>query len=134
DEGAQGDRSQRSQASAQSPTAVPPSADIPAAARNYWAFRLPVQAAAPNVAGFANPIDRFLEKARQERSLKPAPRASRQTLVRRAYLDLIGLPPTPAQAAAFVNDASPDASPRLIAPLLPSPPYPAPRRPHHPPP
>src|SRR5919204_1105413 len=109
--------------SAAAPTIVEPSAQIPAAARNYWAFKLPVQAAVPNAGNFTNPIDKFLEKARQERGLKAAPRASRQTLVRRAYLDLIGLPPTPEQAAAFLADTSPDAWERLIESLLASPHY-----------
>ena len=82
--------------------------EIPAAARNYWAFRLPVQAPLPDVtersqrpsptgtipASFENPIDRFLDETRREKGLKPAPRAARLALVRRAYLDLIGLPPT----------------------------------------
>ena len=54
-----------------------------------------------------NPIDRFLEKARVDRGLKAAPRADRLTLVRRAYLDLLGLPPTPAQVAAFIADQTP---------------------------
>src|SRR5207244_7792534 len=63
--------------------------DIPAAARNYWAFKLPVQAPIPTVAATStNPIDRFLEQARRQKGLTPAPRASRPTLVRRAYLDL----------------------------------------------
>ena len=57
--------------------------------------------------GFTNPIDRFLEKTRRDKGLKPAPRADRITLLRRAYLDLIGLPPTPAETAEFLADNSP---------------------------
>src|SRR3954465_8025438 len=72
--------------------------------RNYWAFKLPVQSPLPDVSGaFTNPIDRFLEAARRAHGVKPAPRADRHTLVRRAYLDLLGLPPTPAQVDAFVG-------------------------------
>jgi hypothetical protein len=97
--------------------------EIPAAARNYWAFKLPVKAAVPNVPGFTNPIDRFLEKARQDKALKPAPRAARLTLLRRAYLDLIGLPPSPEEAAAFLADSSPGAWERVIDALLASPHY-----------
>ena len=67
---------------------------------------------------FQNPIDRFLETARQGKSLRPAPRAARPTLLRRAYIDLIGLPPSPAESAAFLADASPDAWDRLIDTLL----------------
>jgi len=93
--------------------------------RNYWAFKLPVQAPLPELAGarFSNPIDRFLEAARRQHALRAAPRADRHTLVRRAYLDLIGLPPTPAQAEAFVADRSPDAWEHLIDALLASPHY-----------
>ena len=67
---------------------------IPPEARQSWAFQKPVRAAVPAVRGNpANPIDRFLEKARVEKGLKAAPKADRITLLRRAYLDLIGLPP-----------------------------------------
>jgi mono/diheme cytochrome c family protein len=92
--------------------------------RNYWAFKLPVQSPLPDVgSGFTNPIDRFLEAARRTHAVKPAPKADRRTLVRRAYLDLLGLPPTPAQVDAFVADRSPDAWERLIDSLLASPHY-----------
>jgi mono/diheme cytochrome c family protein len=93
--------------------------------RSYWAFKLPVQAPLPEVdaATLTNPIDRFLEQARQERGLKAAPRADRHTLVRRAYLDLTGLPPTPAQVEAFVTDRAPNAWEHLIDTLLASPHY-----------
>src|SRR5207248_11302485 len=93
--------------------------------RNYWAFKLPVQSPVPDVDGRRdrNPIDRFLEAARRAHALTPAPRADRYTLVRRAYLDLLGLPPTPAQVAAFVDDQSPGAWERLVDTLLASPHY-----------
>jgi len=97
---------------------------IPPEARQYWAFQKPVRAAAPVVGRpLTNPIDRFLEKSRLEKGLKPAPRADRVTLLRRAYMDLIGLPPTPAQTAEFLADHSPDAWERLIDNLLASPHY-----------
>jgi mono/diheme cytochrome c family protein len=98
---------------------------ITAEERNYWAFKLPVKSPLPAVedASLTNPIDRFLERARRARGLKAAPRADRYTLVRRAYLDLIGLPPTPAQVDAFVSDRSPNAWERLIDSLLASPHY-----------
>src|SRR5207248_9135370 len=97
--------------------------NAPSAARNYWAFKLPVRAPVPDGSSHINPIDRFLEKARQEKALKPAPRAARLTLLRRAYLDLIGLPPTPAETAAFLADCRTDAWERLIDSLLASPHY-----------
>ena len=99
-------------------------ATLPPGAGDYWAFKLPVQAPAPaGPASLKNPIDRFLEKARQEQGLKAAPRADRMTLLRRAYLDLIGLPPTPAETAAFLADTAPGAWDRLIDTLLASPHY-----------
>jgi len=97
--------------------------EMPPAAREYWAFKLPVQAAVPDVPGFTHPIDRFLEQARREKHLKAAPRAPRLALLRRAYLDLIGLPPTPAETAAFLADTAPGAWERLIDSLLASPHY-----------
>jgi hypothetical protein len=97
---------------------------IPPAARNYWAFKLPVQTPVPaETPQFKHPIDRFLEQVRRDKGVTAAPRASRATLLRRAYLDLIGLPPTPAEAAAFLDDVSPDAWPHLIDRLLASPHY-----------
>ena len=72
---------------------------------------------------FTNPIDRFLEQARAKRGLRPAPRADRLTLVRRAYLDLLGLPPSPAEVARFIADDTPGAWERLIDTLLASPHY-----------
>ncbi len=93
--------------------------------RNYWAFKLPVQAPPPAIdtPALTSPVDRFLERDRRAHGLKPAPRADRYTLVRRAYLDLLGLPPSPAQVDTFVNDKSPDAWERLVDGLLASPHY-----------
>jgi mono/diheme cytochrome c family protein len=97
---------------------------LPAGARDYWAFKLPVQAPLPTVAReFLNPLDRFLEKARQEKGLKAAPKADRLTLLRRAYMDLIGLPPSPEETDAFMKDTAPGAWDRLIDKLLASPHY-----------
>ncbi len=97
--------------------------EIPAAARDYWAFKTPVQAPVPAVSHFQHPIDRFLDQARQERGLTRAPRADRLTLLRRASLDLIGLPPTLTETAAFVADTAPGAWERVIDRLLASPHY-----------
>src|SRR5262249_23705003 len=68
----------------------------------------------------ANPIDAFLLAAMQSRGLKPSPRADRRTLIRRAYLDLLGLPPAPEEVEAFVNDRSPNAWSKLVDRLLPT--------------
>ena len=93
--------------------------------RGYWAFKLPVQAPIPvtDRKDFTSPIDRFLQQPRTARGLAPAPRADRLTLVRRAYLDLLGLPPSPDQVAAFIADSRPGAWERLIDNLLASPHY-----------
>ena len=111
--------------SAANPLAALERMDITPEQRNYWAFKLPEQAQVPRVASsdLTNPIDRFLEKARVDRGLTAAPRADRLTLVRRAYLDLLGLPPTPAQVAGFMADQTPQAWERLVDTLLASPHY-----------
>ncbi len=89
--------------------------------RKYWAFRAPVRAAVPK--GGANPVDAFLRTALAAKGLKPSVPASSSALVRRAYLDITGLPPTPVQVAAFVRDRSPDAFSKLVETLLASPHY-----------
>jgi Protein of unknown function (DUF1553)/Protein of unknown function (DUF1549)/Planctomycete cytochrome C len=97
---------------------------LPPEARRYWAFQKPVQVPIPVVPENApNPIDRFLEKARREKGLTSAPRADKITLLRRSYLDLIGLPPTPAETAEYLADNSPHAWEALIDRLLASPHY-----------
>src|SRR6185369_4638996 len=73
--------------------------------------------------GTANPIDAFVLARLEKEGLAPSPEADKYTLVRRLYLDLIGLPPTPEEADAFVQDASPDAYEKLVDRLLASPRY-----------
>ena len=97
--------------------------DVPASARNYWAFELPEKAEIPRFEDFEHPIDSFLEQKRQEEGIEAAPEADKLTLLRRAYLDLIGLPPTPEQTEEFLNDTQPDAWVNLIDKLLASPHY-----------
>jgi Protein of unknown function (DUF1549) len=71
----------------------------------------------------ANPIDSFILAKHREKGLRPAPKADKLTLLRRAYFDLIGLPPTPEQAEEFLANPSPDAYEGLIDSLLASPRY-----------
>lgn len=97
--------------------------DVPDSARDYWAFRLPEQQEPPVVSNFDHPIDRFLERKRQEHGVTAAPQADRLTLLRRAYLDLIGLPPSPAETEAYLADSAPGAWERVIDRLLASPHY-----------
>ncbi|MFO0910030.1 MAG: DUF1549 domain-containing protein [Isosphaeraceae bacterium] len=70
-----------------------------------------------------HPIDAFVGDELAKQGLESAPRADRRTLVRRASFDLLGLPPTPEQVEAFVNDPAPRAWERLLASLLASPHY-----------
>ena len=94
--------------------------------RQWWAFRPPVRNAAPKVADARwtrNPIDAFIKSGLEAKGLEAAPQADKRTLVRRLYLDLIGLLPPPEAVEAFVNDASPDAYEKLVDKLLASPNY-----------
>ena len=95
--------------------------ELPPGARDYWAFQLPVQGPLPDAPAFEHPIDRFLQQTRRAAGLTAAPRADQLTLLRRAHLDLTGLPPTPEETAQFVADTGPGA--RLIDRLLASPHY-----------
>jgi hypothetical protein len=70
-----------------------------------------------------NEIDRFLQQTLSEKHLAPAPEADRRTLIRRLSLDLLGLPPSPEEVAAFIADESSDAYERLVDRLLASPHY-----------
>ena len=97
--------------------------ELPPGAREAWAFQLPVAGTVPTALPFEHPVDRFLEQARRAQGLTAAPRADRRTLLRRAHLDLIGLPPTPEETAEFLADSRPDAWERLIERLLASPHY-----------
>lgn len=90
----------------------------------HWAFIPPVRPEIPlQDRELANDIDRFIRGKLMEIGLEPNPPADKYTLVRRVYLDLIGIPPTPAQADAFVNDQRPEAYEHLVDELLASPHY-----------
>mgnify|MGYP001026068583 FL=1 len=90
----------------------------------HWAFQPPRRHPAPAVSQpdwVRDPIDLFILQRIESQGLTPSPEADRYTLVRRVYLDLIGLAPTPEEAAAFVNDLAPDAYEKLVDRLLASP-------------
>ncbi len=87
----------------------------------HWAFIPPVRPAIPP--GVAHPVDAFVRARLQGTGLKPSPEADKTTLLRRLSLDLIGLPPTPAEIDAFVSDPSPDAYRKQVDRLLASPHY-----------
>lgn len=94
--------------------------------RSFWAFQPLSETAVPRVENKSwarNPIDAFILSRLEGVGLQPTPEANRETLIRRASMDLLGFPPTPNEVAAFVNDDSPDAYERLIDRLLDSPRY-----------
>jgi mono/diheme cytochrome c family protein len=94
--------------------------------RRYWAFQQPQRIKPPLVTKSGwdkNPIDSFLFAAMSAKGLKPSPQADRRTLIRRAYLDLTGLPPSPEEVEAFIRDTKPAAWERLVDRLLTSPHY-----------
>ena len=93
---------------------------------NWWSFRKLQRPAVPrskNASLVRNPIDAFILAKLEEKGLKPAAPADERTLLRRAYYDLIGLPPTPEQVDRFLKDTSPDAFEKVIQELLASPRY-----------
>ena len=92
----------------------------------HWSFqpirRLAPPAATPRYAHWPRtPIDRFLLTSMERHGLEPAAEANRRVLIRRLSYDLIGLPPSPSEVAAFEADQSPDAYERLVDRLLGSP-------------
>jgi len=94
--------------------------------RKWWAFQKPVRPLIPRTADVrwnSHPIDAFINKTLEGKGLSPAPQADRNTLIRRATLDLTGLLPTPQEAETFANDSSPRAYEDLVERLLASPRY-----------
>ncbi len=92
----------------------------------HWAFDRPTRPRLPTVGRprwLHNPIDAFVLARMEKAGLQPSPPADRATLVRRIYLDMIGMPPTLEQADAFIHDPRPDAYERLVDELLASPHY-----------
>ncbi len=93
---------------------------------NHWAFVPPAQVAVPPVQNSAWPqsdLDRFVLARLEAEGLSPAPKADKRALIRRVTFDLTGLPPTPAEISAFLNDERAEAYPELIERLLSSPAY-----------
>ena len=89
--------------------------------RDHWAFRPRTRPAVPQVQDAArvrNPIDAFLARAHDRAGITPQPEAPRHVLVRRLFVDLVGLPPQPEDMAAIEADASPDWYERLVERLL----------------
>jgi hypothetical protein len=95
--------------------------------RDHWSFRPVARPAVPSIANrqspIVNPVDAFITAQWQKRGLTPVAPADRCLLLRRVYLDLIGLPPTAEQYEAFLKDSSPDAYEKVVDQLLASPQY-----------
>src|SRR5579872_1389105 len=108
------------------PDAKPQAAPAANPASTHWSF-LPVKRAAPpkvkNAAWVKSPIDRFILAKLEAKGLTPAPPADRRTLIRRATIQLTGLPPTTDEIQAFVADRSPNAFEKVVDRLLASPAY-----------
>ncbi len=98
-------------------------------ASDHWSFRpvlsppIPESKSGDQAAWGQNPVDAFILQGLQQHQLSPNPRASKTDLIRRLYLDMLGLPPTPEEVRAFVNDNADDAWPRLVEKVLASPHY-----------
>ena len=96
---------------------------------DHWAYQLLASVTPPQVDGASlnawcrTPIDRFIVAELVKKELRPSPEADRRILLRRLYFDVIGLPPSPAEAEAFLNDKSADAYEKLVDRLLASPQY-----------
>ncbi len=92
----------------------------------HWAWQ-PVKRQEPpavkNTSWGRTPVDRFIVAKLEEKGITPNQPAEKEVLLRRAYFDLIGLPPTPAQVLDFITDTSPTAFEKVIDQLLASPHY-----------
>ena len=95
-------------------------------ARAHWAYQ-PLKAVevpkVKNAAWCFTPIDTFVMAKLEEKNLVASPLADKETLIRRAYFDVIGLPPTPAEIDAFLKDETPQAFAKVVEKLLASPHY-----------
>jgi mono/diheme cytochrome c family protein len=99
---------------------LPPGVYVSARDRRFWSFQPVMKPTLPRFADTPelSPIDAFVRAKLKAKELDFAPEANRATLIRRATIDLTGLPPTPTETAAFVADASPDAYAKLLDRLL----------------
>jgi hypothetical protein len=99
---------------------------ITAQQRSFWSFQRVRKPVVPEVGDRAfvrNPIDAFILSKLEAQKLKPARPADKRVLIRRATIDLTGLPPTPEEVDSFLNDRSPDAFAKVVDRLLASPHY-----------
>jgi hypothetical protein len=115
-------------AGAPGPVAInlPPDATVKDAQRQFWSFQPPQRPSVPTVKNqplVRNPIDAFLLEKLEAKGLRYSREADRLALMRRVYLDVTGVPPSPAEIDAYLRDQSPDAYEKLVDRLLASPRY-----------
>lgn len=106
--------------------AAAPEEPLPLDPRQHWSFQKPSRPSLPTVSHAEwqhNPIDAYIAAEHEKRGLQPSPEAPRHVLLRRIYLDLIGLPPSRQEVLDFQNDPSPDSYARVVDRLLASPQY-----------
>ena len=92
----------------------------------HWAFVAPLKKQVPQVRKpnwVRNPIDGFILSELERRNLEPSPEAKKEVLIKRLYVDLIGLPPSPEEVDTYMNDTSSDAYEKVVDHLLASPHY-----------
>ena len=97
-----------------------------AQSRDFWSFKPLAKTSLPevkNAAWVRSPVDRFILAKQEAAGVTPSAPVSREKLLRRAFFDLTGLPPSPAEADEFLKDQSPDAFAKLVDRLLASPRY-----------
>ena len=106
------------------PAALTKAFDLAQRKAEHWCWQPLKQPELPTVkneAWIRQPLDRFILAKLEKASLSPALPADKRTLIRRAYFDLVGLPPTPAEVDAFLKDESPQAFEKVVDRLLESP-------------
>ena len=131
DQGAKWDHPDPEPGSPATPAATARQASIPETEiteedRQWWAFQQPARHPVPQVGDprwRAHPIDAFIKDRLESQDLRPAPPADKRTMIRRAYLDLIGIIPLPEEVEAFVRDGSLDSFEKVVDRLLASPHY-----------
>ncbi len=106
--------------------AIWPETNVPAnTTKTHWSFQPAIRPKSPKVSrnpsGVLQPIDAFVLAKLSENNLSLSPEADRRALIRRAYFDVIGLPPSPEEVEAFVADKDPKAYEKLVDYLLASP-------------
>ncbi len=99
--------------------------DTEASELDHWSFKPVAAVVQPSVVSdfVSNPIDSFILQKLTDHSITQNPRVTKADLIRRIYLDMLGLPPTPEEVQAFVADERPDAYQQLVERILASPHY-----------